>query len=411
MALSHLGSGVHRAGLRRWLGRGVPMLGLLLVAPQASALWDDRLELYASEAVTSDSNVFRLSKDQNPEAVIGRSSKNDLITTTTVGFNLNAPISRQRVQLGAAFNRNHYRRFGDLDNDGHDARAAWLWQAGDSLNGQLGYTESKRLASFLDIQGTRPNSLTTKRTFGNAVYMLTPRWELQGGLAEESRENGTAAFRNNDVDLSIADASLTYVAPSGNRIGLSLRQQDADFKNLQLTRNGVIDNNYLHRSVGVVTDWTITGKSHLNLRVDRVNRDFDQFGRSDYTGTMFRAAYDLKATGKFTLGVVAQRDVNTVYDDATDFVLARGFTVLPSLDISDKLKLSAAYDYSKREYLSNVFLTGRVDHVRISSANLSYRPMRSLTLLLSGQHVKRSSNVPFEDTSANVIGLNARIAF
>lgn len=386
-------------------------VGLLSVATHAAAFLDDRLELFVSETVTSDSNVFRLSKDQNPQAVIGKSHKSDIFTTTSAGFNFDAPISLQRVQFGYAFNRAHYYRFGDLDNDGHDGHAAWLWQVGDQLNGQLGYTESTRLASFLDIQGTRANSLTLKRYYGNAVYMLTPRWELQGGLAETTQRNGNALFQFNDVDLATADASISYVSPSKNKIGLSLRQVDGNFLHSQIVGGNSLDNDYLQRSIGVVTDWNVTAKSHFNVRVDHVNRDYDQTARQDYTGNTFRAAYDWKATSKFTLGVVAQRDIGVLDDNATNLVLAKGIAVTPILDLSDKIKLSASYDYSNREYLSEPVPTNRVDHVRTTTATVSYHPMRSLTLLLSGQHLKRTSNIPLQDTSDNLISLNARIAF
>lgn len=386
-------------------------LGLLSVTTQAMAFFDDQLQLFVSETVNSDSNVFRLSKDQDPRTVIGSSSKNDLYTTTSVGFNVDVPVSLQRFQFGYNFNRTHYRRFSDLDNDGHDGRATWLWQLGSSLNGQLGYTESTRLASFLDIQGTSGNSVSIKRHFGNATYMLTPSWELQAGVAEETWKNSNPAFQENDVDLTNTEASISYVSPSRNKIGLSLRQQDADFKQPEIISGSPFINNYKHRSLGVVTDWTITPKSHLNLRVDHANRDFDQTSRQDYSGNTFRAAYDWKATGKFTLNVIAQRDINTVDDNTTNLVLAKGIALNPTLDLTDKVRLSAAYDYSNREYLSDPVQTDRVDHVRTSTAAILYRPARLFTMSLSAQHLKRTSNTPLEDTSYNLISLNARIAF
>jgi exopolysaccharide biosynthesis operon protein EpsL len=386
-------------------------LGLLSVTTPAMAFFDDQLQLFVNETVNSDSNVFRLSKNQDPRTVIGTSHKSDLYTTTSVGFSVDAPVSLQRFQFGYNFNRTHYHRFSDLDNDGHDGRAAWLWQVGDRLNGQWGYTESQRLASFLDIQGTSANSVTIKRHFGNATYMLTPRWELQAGVAEETWKNSNPSFQENDVDLSNAETSISYVSPSKNRIGLSLRQQDADFRQPEFISGSPVVNDYKHRSLGVVTDWNITAKSHLNLRVDHANRDFDQSSRQDYSGNTFRAAYDWKATGKFTLNVVAQRDINTIDDNTTNLVLAKGIALNPTLDLTDKIRLSASYDYSNREYLDDPVQPDRVDHVRTSTAAIFYRPARLFTVSLSGQHLKRSSNVFLGDTSYNLISLNARIAF
>jgi exopolysaccharide biosynthesis operon protein EpsL len=391
-------------------------VGLLALSGNALALLDDRLELYVGETVTTDSNVFRLSKDQDPQATIGKSKKSDLLTTTAVGFNFNAPVSLQRFQAGLDLNRTHYNRFDDLDNTGHNGYATWLWQAGDQLSGQLGYTQVKRQSSFFDTDGfTGSNALTTKRLYGNAVYMLTPSWELQGGLAQETRRNSESQLEVNDVNVASADASFSYVSAAKNKLGLSLRHQDADFEEHGLVNGTLVNNNYLHRSVGIVTNWQVTGKSNLNMRVDRINRDFTWSGRKDYTGTTFRAAYDWLATAKLGVNALLQRDVQTANDVSTHFVLIEGVAISPRYEISDKLRLTGFVDYSRREYLrepiASIGNDNRLDHVRAVGLSLTYRPLRSLSFLLSGQHQKRSSNVPLADNDDRLISLNARFAF
>src|SRR5207245_5745858 len=100
--------------------------GSLMSVTTTSALWDDKLPLFAEAKLTRDDNIFRISKDLDPAT--------DTYRTTSLGFNLDAPVSRQRFQMGYTWNATRYDRFTDLDSDGHDARAIWLWPFGNDAS-------------------------------------------------------------------------------------------------------------------------------------------------------------------------------------------------------------------------------------------------------------------------------------
>ena len=86
-----------RAGLRfRIVGMAIAVAGLFLPATEAFALWDDKLKLFAEEKATRDDNIFRISKDVGPASAIGSTSRGDTYHTTSLGFNLDVPVSRQR---------------------------------------------------------------------------------------------------------------------------------------------------------------------------------------------------------------------------------------------------------------------------------------------------------------------------
>src|SRR6266704_2018224 len=84
----------------RSLGAILFAAGLLMPVARAFALWDDKLQLFAEEKVTHDGNIFRISKDLDPEG--------DTYRTTSLGFNLDAPVSRQRFQMGYTWNATRY---------------------------------------------------------------------------------------------------------------------------------------------------------------------------------------------------------------------------------------------------------------------------------------------------------------
>ena len=390
--------------------------GIIFPVSDALALWDDRLELFAAETVTSDDNVFRISNRSNPTTILGSSEKGDTYRTTSVGFNLNVPVSRQRFQVNAIWSDNRYQRFTNLDFNGHDGTAVWLWQLGNDLSGKLGYEDTSSLASFSNVGGSTAAPLKTRQTFGDAAFMITPRWRLEAGARELKQANGDTTRQENDVNISNADFMLSYVTPRENSIGLSLRKEDGRYPNRQLVAGSLFDNAYTQHSVGTVIDWTITGKSHLNAHVDRINRDYQQLSDRNFAGTTFRVVYDWKPTGKLTLDLIAHRDISALENVGTSFVLIKGFELNPSLALTDKINLSGSLGYNIRDYLGNPgivlgTLPNRRDRVRSISAAALYRLDRAITLGLSMLHEARSSNVTFADYKVNVVQLNVRIAF
>jgi len=402
--------------MRGGVGFGVVSLGLMTVSGHALALWNDQLELFVSEEITRDNNVYRLSKDEDARTILGTSRKSDTYTTTTAGLNLNLPVSLQRFQAGFSLSDVKYQHFGNLDNQGRDAYGTWLWQVGSQLKGHLGYRENKAQSSFSDIQGTSSNQRTTKRLSGNVVYAITPSWELQAGVAEQQRRNDSNLYQVNDLDTTESDASLTYVSRDDNRLGLAVRQEDGSFKNLQTVGGRQISNDYQQRSIGLVGDWKVSVKSRLRLRVDHVRRDYDQISGRDYSGTNFNTSYEWRPTAKLGLAASARREISSTEDTTTSFVLIKGVSLAPSLELSEKIRLSGLLDYSNRDYLGDSAqalgqTTSRTDHVRQFGLSLAWRPIRPLTVTLQGQYERRSSNVRLNDYTDTVYSLSARYAF
>lgn len=379
--------------------------GLLLAASNALALWDDKLDFFVAETVTTDSNVFRVAK--------GR--KGDTHSTTTAGFNIDLPVSRQRFQAGASWNLVRYDRFTDLNHLGHNAHGLWLWEYGNQLSGQLGYTDRKALSSFSNIPGRTANTLEIKKAYGDAAYLLTPSWQLQAGIAAQAQRNSEQVREENDVDLRTMKFAVNYLSAAGNKIGVGLRQDDGQPLHRQLN---LYDNGYTQRDIDIHAEWAVTAKSHLKARLAQAHRDYDELSYRDYDGTTMSVTYDWHATEKLALSVLAQRDISPDEDIQTSFVLIKGIAFRPSYALSEKIKLSANADFSTREYLGDHGLApgsmrGRSDRVRLISAMVSYQPMRSLVLQLSGQRESRSSNYRLSDYdyTAGIVNLNARFTF
>src|SRR5947207_9711527 len=127
---------------------------------------------FVAETLTSDDNVFRMSKDIDPATVVGSRSRGDTYRTTSFGLGVDVPVSLQRFVGSLTFNSTRYQRFAGLDSDGHDLRGSWLWQGGKDLRGELGLSETYSLASFAQLLGsTTPDQLRVRQGFVNGAWM------------------------------------------------------------------------------------------------------------------------------------------------------------------------------------------------------------------------------------------------
>src|SRR5436190_19493455 len=84
---------------RGW-GAALLVAGALAPVSDALALLGDRLEVFAAETITYDSNLIRIAKGINTFNAIGNSSRADTYLTTSVGVNANFLVGRQRFVGG-----------------------------------------------------------------------------------------------------------------------------------------------------------------------------------------------------------------------------------------------------------------------------------------------------------------------
>ena len=389
---------------------------LLLASGQVAAFFQDKLQLQFSEQLSYDSNVFRASSGRDPTTFINSSEKADILKTTRIGLAFDVPVSRQRFQASYGKSSTRYNRFTDRDFDGHDERAAWLWQVGNNLSGQLGYTKVLGLASFNNFQTRVANPLTTTQTFANATYLLGARWRVQAGLNRVVAENGELSRQIQNFESNSPDIAISYVSPASNSIGFHVGLDDGRFPNRQLVAGSLFDNAYLQRTAGPVLDWQLTGHSRLGLRYDQITRNYAQLSQRNFDGSGYRISYDWTPTGKLVLSGVARREISALEDIRTSFVMAQGYTFRPTWTVTSKITLGAVIDYTVRDYLGDPGLVlgsapARRDTSKLASLTATYIPMRQITLTLSATHETRASTVPLGDFSDNLYSLNAQFAF
>jgi exopolysaccharide biosynthesis operon protein EpsL len=404
----------HRQPGSGWLAAAFAAAALLMPAT-AAALWDDKLELFIGESVTYDDNVFRISSRADPVATLSSPSKGDTYYTTSPGFNFDIPLSRQRFVGGVKWNYTRYDRFKVLDFDGHEGRAAWQWQAGNDLSGQLGYSETLALESLANsragvLTGT-PNSLETQRVFFDATYELTPRWRLRGEASRLDQDNSLASRAVNNIIIEGGGLAVSYVTPAKNQLGLGARVEEGRYPNRDLAANAFVDA-FRQHNVDVIADYTITGHSRVRARAGWVSRSNEQQTQRDFDEGTYRVDYDWQATGKLAVNAVARREVSPLDETYSSFVLLTGFALNPTLRMTEKSAVAVNLEYSSRDYLADpslLLVPARTDWVRTAALKFSYRPLRSVTLEMLLGRQTRSSTFPLADYEDNIANVTVRI--
>jgi exopolysaccharide biosynthesis operon protein EpsL len=385
---------------------------LALASGRAHALWDDRLEPYASHAAYRDDNVLR----QPP----GLEASTDTYRVSTLGLQLDAPLGRQRLRGALSVNSVRYDRFEQFDLDGHEGRALWEWQTAGDLQGRFGLEHRKALASLANVQGGAqsivPNALTTRRAFAEADYRLAAGWEIGLEASQLEQANAAAERRPNDLELERGAASLHYISRADNRIGLRARVTRGALPTAQPVAGLLVDNSYRQREAALVADWRPGGRTRLRAHLGRVQRDYEQLPQRDFAGGTGELALEWTPTGKLELSALAQRDISDTEEIHVSFVLAERFALAAKYRPSGKTELSALLETSDRRYLGEagqVLGTVPARSERVSAAWLAagYRPHPRITLSLGLRRETRSTSLAFGAYAVNVASLGARIGF
>lgn len=393
---------------------GKRVLALAVAAAFSSpafALWGDRLELFVDETVTHDSNLFRLSRHIDPRSV-GADQRGDWSYSTSLGFNLDVPVSLQRFQLGYTWSDVRYDHFGDLDHHAHTARANWLWAVRKELSGDVGYAETENLAAFNNIQANAPDLVKLRQGWFNGAYLVTPSWRVHTTLLAGDARHSDPFRRINDLRAESAEVGLSYVTPQENRLGLAARTEHGRSPTHQFVGGVDFDNEYRQNGLGVQGRWVVTGHSRFDGRADYIRREYDQFQQRNYSGPTMRGTYTWTPTGKTSIATSLYRDIAPLEDIQSSFVLVTGITVRPQWDATSKISVRGNLEYAKWDFHGDPLIGNSFQHrVRTAGIGLAYKPTTRILLQGSYTHELRTSTLPTGDYKVDTALIEARVGF
>jgi exopolysaccharide biosynthesis operon protein EpsL len=382
----------------------------------AWALFNDRVELWAAENITYDSNVFRISDKVGP-AGIGDTQLDDTILSTHVGVTANIPWSQQRFEGAVTWYRTKYRHFKDLDYDGHTARAVWNYSFMHRLTGTLGASETEGLASFSNIQGRLPDLVTVRHGFFTGAWLMTPRWRWNTALNAVETRHSEETRRVNNIETHAGEIGLSYITPLDNSFGGYVRGERGRIPEGVTLAGLPFDNEYKQLGMGAMMTWVVTGHSRFDGRVEWVKRSYEEASQRDFSGFTTRMAYTWTPTGKTTVEAAVQRVVGPAEDIQTAFVLVTGGYIRPRWNATDKITVQGNLEYNVWDYRgeTNPLSPGlgqNFEHRQtLFGASVLWRPWQRVLVHTGINREIRKSSLPTGDYETTVGFIEGRIGF
>ncbi len=388
------------------------LCGMFLMSGQASAAPGDTVQPYVSTSVAHDTNLFRLSSNRDPRLVLGRDSTSDTIKRVEAGAVVDYLIGRQQIILKGSALQNWYERFNFLNHDGSDARATWNWQLGNVWQGDLGYTHSRTLATFTEIQAMLRDVRTQQSAFGSAIYKLDPDWRIRTGARWYSLESGAPQRRFLNREEISALVGVDHVNEANNSLGVEAKYTEARFPAREVTPLSIFDNGYTQTELSSVADWRYTGQSRFQGRLGFTQRRHKQLSMRDFDGVTGRLAYDWSVAGKTMVNTALWREVGSIDDTINTYVVTKGVSLGASWFPTSKIFVKGEAAYKSRDFLGEVRVgPHREDDIRTLSVSLGYSPLTNVQLSLDGIVEKRNSTRIFTDYNYNNIAASVKVVF
>lgn len=383
-----------------------------------------RVQFSVSGGVHHDNNIFRLS---DRAAVPGVTDKSDTIYRVGIGLKADLPVSRQRFLFDAKVDNYTYDRYDQLDHVAYRAGAAWKWQAGPRLTGDVGYTRRRFLSDLGEVQAPLKDIITEDRAYGSAGFMMTPRWRVRGAADYVKRDHGEPSRQILQLRIASGTVGLDYVTPANNSIGGQVRFSHGDFPNRQVFPGGTVVNDYDEYEVAAVLHWIITGKSVFDARVGFTKREHDEVPQRDFDGLTARLSLDWAVGAKTLINASVWRDIRSVEEQGTldqaaaSFIVSKGASIGPVWAPTSKLVFQLKAVYEERDFRGDpgpafgafpgspgVQREDEFYGVRLSAG---YTPRRNLQFSASAERGDRNSNIFLRDFEYTRVSGNAKFQF
>lgn len=422
-----------------WVACRLALAGSFLVAmPQAVfavTKLEQTLTPYVGSTHTYDSNVLRssglVSNPSQDKVVI-----DSFIHQIRAGLNVDLRHSRQQLIIKGEVNHTWFTNIDGLDYLGHDVFTQWNWVAGSRLKGEMGYGNSRTLASFSQLgqgqdqaQTVLDNFLTDERYFVNGEYQLLPDVYLKAGflrtewLYEGDRKQADLVQNNGELGIQYRNQSKSMV---GFRVVLT----DGEYTNRAAPPKplpnplpaDINDNAYFRTTYNLDWEWRHSDKLRLGGLVGYIDQVYQNLSALNFSDAIARIDVNWVSSEKTTLVFSAWQQVDQAYTQNATFVLSQGASIKPIWLPTQKIRIEMPLSFEKQDYLGDSPNAGaknlarRSDEVINLGLNIIYTPWINTEFALKFEHESRDSNefvggLDLNDYDAETVGVSAKVEF
>lgn len=333
-------SDIKQFGLAALVG-GVTALALIQSAVAAE---EDALRFSVSQRFERDSNLFRWAHGE----------KSDWISTTRGSLNFDKEYSRQGLHANLSVSRQLYQDNTRYNNTSPNVGLRWDWRVGGHWSGVLGYSYGESFTGFADYRGTERVIRRIARANVGADYWFHPDWALGASFSSVHNNYRDGLLPHDKYKANEENLNLTYRPSTGNRIVLSLRNEDGQYPN-QLKESQLLPGQeslreWNQRDVRLSGSWQLTGASLVSGYVGYAQRKYDLASNRDFRGMMGSVALHWVPSSKVFVDLSWRREIGADIDSVANYAVTHSWFLQPTWVMTDKVHLSAHYRYMTRDY-------------------------------------------------------------
>lgn len=242
------------------LGIAAPRMAALALligaafSPAAHAEISDTIHPFIQTTYAYDDNLLRLSEFPGQIPDLSDSSR-----TVQGGFLFERPVGRQLFTGYAKLSHVKFNRFTELNYNGKDALVDWAWQLGNRWQGHLGTSYLETLAPFTDTNSDQRNLRTQRRHYADANWLFHPNWQVRAGFSRFTADYELPAQQINNRTEDATELGLDYLATSGSKVGIQLRQLKSNYQFKGNPLLGLVDNDYTQDEIKANVLWLVSG--------------------------------------------------------------------------------------------------------------------------------------------------------
>lgn len=395
------------------------LLLFFLHQPASAAVIGKVVQPFGSYTYTADDNLLRIRDKVDPLPLLGTRNLFDMSHRFTGGLMFEKEISRQRLTANLNWTHTSFDKFNQMDNDLKSLTGNWNWFLGNRLEGNMGASYVQSLAPFLFQPGVK-NIRTEQTEFINAIWRFHPSWNLNGRYTryDLSNDSPSNVFRFLNRIEDRFEGGVDYLTSGRNTVGVLFRNIIGDFPILIRAPDGSsTDNSYDQKEALAKINWAVSAKSNLSGTGGWVERNNASFTARNFSGFNARMTYHWQPTDKIGLSITGWRETAAMQQLTASFSLNTGVRVVPSWDITQKIRLEGDFFYQHMKFDRFSILTdealplGIHNTLRNSAIKLIYTPYLGLQLSASIYNNYLKSDTKFGGFNANGVNINLQYTY
>lgn len=371
-------------------------------ASTAREAGEPAFQLRAIAGVERESNALRVSSG----------AVSDTALIAGVGMRADRRYGLQRFRADLEANTFKYDKQSSLDYSTINYALAWDWMFTPRFHGVVS-ADRKQYREVTTDPVALVNQVGRRTERGEVVegiYDATASLRVLGGFTHTESKSTQFNTWDSSPSVNSARVGVGYELGSGTSVWARLRRGEGEYKD---PTPGAASGDFRETEADVVVKWPVTGKTSLEGRLGRIERDHSVTPQRDFSGAVGSASVNWDVTGKTRIAAGVSRDLSASGLAAGGHVRHDRFYIGPVWKATAQVAVNARYDRVSRDWKdvpAGSPELGRNERVRMVSVGVDWEPRRWLTVSAYVRQERMASNLT-NGYRSNTVGAAVKAFF